>query len=144
MLEAQAFEEVLIDDIGAGGDDGVDHSVAEQVDEDFFQPGGDERAGQAEDDAAVFVFEHAVVDVGRPGEVARGEGHVLHGFDEGDDVVPGDVDVLDVFLKIVFRVGNNSFLPKIFVVKFFNLQGGRRKTLPYNKKPKTPPPPATK
>src|SRR5256885_1674775 len=143
MLEAQAFEEVLIDDIGAGGDDGVDHSVAEQVDEDFFQPGGDERAGQAEDDAAVFVFEHAVVDVGRPGEVARGEGHVLHGFDEGDDVGPGDVDVLDGVFQIVFTVGHDSFLSEIFVVQVFNLQRGRLESLPYNHKRKSHLTPAT-
>jgi hypothetical protein len=45
VVEAEGFEEVLIDDVGTGGDDGVDHVVADEVDEDFLQAGGDERAG---------------------------------------------------------------------------------------------------
>jgi hypothetical protein len=38
VLEAEGLEEVLVDDVGAGGDDGVDHVVADEVDEDFFRP----------------------------------------------------------------------------------------------------------
>ena len=41
------------------------------------------------------VAEHAVVDVGGAGEVARAVGHVLHGVDQRHDVVLLDVDVLD-------------------------------------------------
>ena len=61
----------------------------------FLQAGGDERAGEAEDDAAIGVAEHHVVDVGGAVGVARGVGHVLHGVDERDDVVLLDVEVLD-------------------------------------------------
>ena len=95
VVEAEGLEEVLVDDVGAGGDDGVDHVVADEVDEDLLQAGGDERAGEAEDDAAVGVAEHHVVDGGGAGSVARGVGHVGHGVDQGDDVVLLDVDVLD-------------------------------------------------
>ena len=52
VLEAEGFEEILVDDVGAGGDDGIDHVVADHVDEDLLEAGGDERAGEAEDDAA--------------------------------------------------------------------------------------------
>ena len=95
VVEAEGFEEVLIDDVGAGGDDGVDHVVADEVDEDFLQAGGDEGAGEAEDDAAVGVAEHHVVDVGGAAGVARRSRPCGHGIDEGDDVVLRDVDVLD-------------------------------------------------
>ena len=42
VVEAEGLEEVLIDDVGAGGDDGVDHVVAYEVDEDLLEAGGDE------------------------------------------------------------------------------------------------------
>ena len=87
VAEAQGLEEVLIDDVGAGADDGVDHVVADQVGEDLLEAGADQRAGQAEDDAAVLVAEHAVVDVGGAGQVAGGEGHVPHGVDQRHDVM---------------------------------------------------------
>ena len=51
----------------------------------FFRPGADQRAGQAEDHAALLVAEHAVVDVGGAGQVAGAEGHVLHRLDERHD-----------------------------------------------------------
>ena len=35
VAEAERLEEVLVDDVGAGGDDGVDHVVADEVDEDL-------------------------------------------------------------------------------------------------------------
>ncbi len=95
VLEAEGFEEILVDDVGAGADDGVDHVVADHVDEDLLQAGADERAGQAKDHAALGVAEHAVVDVGGAMQVAGAERHVLHGIDEGDDIVLGDVDMLD-------------------------------------------------
>ena len=62
VLEAEGFKEVLIDDVGAGGDDGVDHVVADEVDDDLFEAGGDEGAGEAENDAAFGVAEHHLVD----------------------------------------------------------------------------------
>ncbi len=95
VVEAEGLEEVLIDDVGAGRDDGVDHVVAHEVDDDLLQAGGDERAGEAEDDAAVGVAEHHLVDGGGAGGVARAEGHRLHGVDQRDNVVLLDVDVLD-------------------------------------------------
>ena len=48
----------------------VDHPVADHVDENLLQARADQRAGQAEDDAALAVAEHAVVDLGRAGQVA--------------------------------------------------------------------------
>ena len=102
VVEAEGLEEVLVDDVGAGGDDGVDHVVADEVDEDLLQAGGDEGAGEAEDDAAVGVAEHHVVDVGGAGGVTRGVGHVVHGVDQGDDVVLLDVEVLDGALEEFF------------------------------------------
>ena len=44
--------------------------LADRVGEDLLEAGADERAGEAEDDAAVLVGEHPVVDVGGPGQVA--------------------------------------------------------------------------
>ena len=64
---AEGLEEVLVDDVGSGGDDGVDHVVAEEVDEELLEASGDEGAGEAEDDAAVGVAEHHVVDRWRRG-----------------------------------------------------------------------------
>ena len=51
--EAEGFEEVLVDDVGPGADDRVDHVVADHVDEHLLQARADQRAGQAEDDAAL-------------------------------------------------------------------------------------------
>lgn len=95
VLETEGFEEVLVDDVGACGDDGVDHVVADQVNEDLLEAGGDERAGEAEDDAAVLVLEHHLVDLGGAVQVTRRVGHVCHGVDQRNDVVLLDVDVLD-------------------------------------------------
>ena len=53
------------------------------------------------------VAEHAVVDVGRPGQVAGREGHVLHRLDQRHDVVPRDVDVLDGLVE-QFLLGGHS------------------------------------
>ena len=78
-----------------GGDDGVDHVVADEIDDDLLQAGGDERAGEAEDDAAFGVGEHHVVDGGGSVQVARRVGHMSHRVYIGHDVVLGDVDVLD-------------------------------------------------
>jgi len=95
MAIAETFEEVLIDDVGASGDDGIDHVVADEVDDDLLQACGDERSGEAEDDAALGVTQHHLVDGGGTGEVARRVGHGVHGIDQCDNVVLLDVDVLD-------------------------------------------------
>ena len=108
VVEAEGLEEVLVDDVGAGGDDGVDHVVADEVDEDLLEAGGDERAGEAEDDAAVGVAEHHVVDVGGAVGVTRGVGHVGHGVDQGHDVVLLDVEVLDGALEEFFFCRHSS------------------------------------
>ena len=39
VVEAHGFEEILVDDVGAGGDDGVDHVVFDHFDNDFFEAG---------------------------------------------------------------------------------------------------------
>ena len=104
VVEAEGLEEVLVDDVGAGGDDGIDHVVADEVDEDLLQAGGDEGAGEAEDDAAIGVAEHHVVDIGGAGGVTRGVGHVRHCVDDRNDIVLLDVEVLNGrFEKFFFR-----------------------------------------
>src|SRR5579862_5301420 len=95
MLVAESFEEVLIDDVGAGRNHGVHHVVANEIDKDLLQTSADERAGEAEDDAALLVAEHALINRSCPVEVTGAEGHVLHGVYQRDDVVLLDVDVLD-------------------------------------------------
>jgi len=95
VVEAKGFKEVLIDDVGAGGDDSVDHVVAYEVDKNLLKAGGDERSGEAEDDAAVGVVEHHLVDVGGAGSVTRTVRHGSHGVDECDNIVLLDVEVLD-------------------------------------------------
>ena len=63
------------------------------------------------------VGQHAVVNVGRPGQVAGRKGHVVHGLDQRHDVVPRDVDVLDGLRQQFFLVqhGQNT-----------SIQGGPR------------------
>ena len=96
MPEAQGFKKILVDHVGAGGNDGIDHVVANHVHEHLLQPGADERAGQAKDDATFSIAEHAVVDIGGAVKVAGGEGHLLHRIDQRDDAaVFGDVEMLD-------------------------------------------------
>jgi hypothetical protein len=118
VLEAERLEEILIDDVGPGADDGVDHLVADHVDEHLLEAGADQRAGEADDHAAVGVAEHPVVDVGRPGQVAGRKGERLHRLDQRHHVVLLDVDVLDrllqKFLLRWFPVGHGLRLLAIF------------------------------
>ena len=89
-------------------DDGVDHVVADEVDEDLLQAGGDERAGEAEDDAAVLVAEHALVDGGSPGKVTGAVGHGVHGVDQSDNIVLLDIDVADRMRQELFFRRHNE------------------------------------
>ncbi len=109
VLESEGFEEVLVDDVGAGGDDAVDHVVADHVDEDLLEAGGDHGACDAEDDAAFGIAEHHVVDGGSAVGVAGAIGHVLHGVDQGDYVVLLDVDVLDGAVEEFFFIDHGSY-----------------------------------
>src|SRR5207302_8794490 len=63
MFEAERLEKILIDDDGAGRDDRVDHFVPDKIDNHLFEPGGDERAGEAENDRAILLLQHSVIDV---------------------------------------------------------------------------------
>ena len=109
VLEAEGLEEVLIDDVGAGGDDGVDHVVADHVDEDLLEAGGDHGASDAEDDATFGVAEHHVVDGGCAVGVAGAIGHVLHGVDQRDYVVLLDIDVLDRTVEEFFFIDHGRY-----------------------------------
>ncbi len=110
MLEAESLEKILIDDIRSRADDGVDHSIADHVDEHFFQARANERSGQTENHSALLVGQHAMVNIGRPMQVARGESHELHRIDQGNDVVPRDIDVLDRLRKQLPFFGHNESL----------------------------------
>ncbi len=116
VLEAERFEEVLIDNVGAGRDDGVDHVVADEVDENLLQAGADQRAGKAENDAAFLIAKHALVDGSCPVEVTGAEGHVLHGVDESNDVVLLDIDVLNGVLEEFLFRRHNSYRISTFAV----------------------------
>lgn len=63
MVEPETFEEILVHDDRSRGDDRVDHGVADHVDDDAFQPRAHKRAGEAQDDAAVLIREHPVIDL---------------------------------------------------------------------------------
>ena len=101
MAVAQAFEEILIDNVRPGADDAIDHPAADHFDENALQPGADQRTRQAQNHAALLVAQHAVVNLRRPGQIAGRIGHVPHRVDQADHVVPGDVDVLDGLRKAV-------------------------------------------
>src|SRR5207248_5266559 len=56
VAEAERLKEILINNVGARGDDGVNHVVRDHVDEHLLQASADQRAGERENDAAVAVF----------------------------------------------------------------------------------------
>ena len=71
MLEAERFEEILVDDDGAGGNDRVHHVVSDKIDDHILEAGGEERASQAKNDRAIFFAQHGVVNFRGAAEVAR-------------------------------------------------------------------------
>ena len=83
VAEAQGLEEILVDDVGAGGDDGVDHVVLDHQGDGVLQAGGKQGAGQGQDHAAIGVGQHAVGDVRGRGQVAGLERHVAVGARSG-------------------------------------------------------------
>ena len=70
MLVAKRFEEIHVDDGGAGGDDGVDHVGLHQLGVEIHAAAGRGRPGDDQDDRAILVGEHLVVEIGG----ARGRG----------------------------------------------------------------------
>jgi hypothetical protein len=101
VLESQRLEKILIDDIGARGDDGVDHAAVDQVHDDLLQPRADDGTGEAKDDRGVRVPHHPVEDLGPAVEVPRLKGQALQGVHVLRKVVLFDVDVLDGALQVV-------------------------------------------
>ena len=102
VFEAEGFEEVHVDDGGAGGDDHVDHFVANHVDIDLHAACRTGGAGDGENVGAVFLFAHHGEDIGGTGSVAAGEGHAAHGVDELGGVVFLNVDVFDGLFEEIF------------------------------------------
>ena len=99
MFEAKRFEKILIDNDGAGGNDRVHHVVPDKVDNHIFQPGGEKRTGQTENDRAIFIAQHRFVNLRGAAKIAGRERHFAHRFNQRHDVVLLDVDVLDYFDK---------------------------------------------
>src|SRR6185295_15075834 len=92
MLEPKCFEEVLIDDDGAGGNDRVYHVVPDQIDHDILETGGEKGSREAKHDRAIFIPKHCIVDVRGTAEITGGERHPAHGFNKRNNVVLLDVD----------------------------------------------------
>src|SRR5436853_3615666 len=76
MLESKGFEKILIDDDSAGGNDGVDHVIANEVDHDLFQTGGNEGPGEAENNGALIIAQHCIINLRGPAEIAGGKRHL--------------------------------------------------------------------
>src|SRR5439155_842575 len=73
VAEPQRLEEILVNHVRAGRDDRIDHVVADHVHENLLEPGTDERAGQAKDDAAFAIAKHAVINIRGAMKIARRE-----------------------------------------------------------------------
>ena len=111
MLVTERLKKVLIDDDRAGRNDRVHHVVLDQVDHDLLQSCGDKRAGETEDNCAIFFLQHLVVNLRGTPEVARGKRHLAHRLDQRDDVVLLDVDVLDDFNQEIGFLRFHSYVP---------------------------------
>jgi hypothetical protein len=120
VLEPEGLEEVLVDDVRPGRHDRVDHVVADHVDEHLLHPGRHHRPGQGQDDPAVAVAEHPLVDVGRPVQVAAAERQLAHRLDEAGDLRHRlDVDVLDRPLEVLALVRARRGLHRLGVERRF-------------------------
>jgi hypothetical protein len=95
VFVAKRFEEIHVDDRGSGGDDRVHHIVAHEVRIEVHAAARRGRAGNDEDDRAVLVLKHHVVDVRGSAKVARCEAHLPHRVDDRAGVETLDVDMLD-------------------------------------------------
>ena len=96
MFVAERLKEIHVDDRRAGRDDAVDHVVGEQVRVEVHATARAGGAGDDEEDGAVPVGEHLIVDARRPAEIAAGEAHVLHRVHDRARVEGLDVDMLDL------------------------------------------------
>src|SRR6267143_5596550 len=73
MFEPEGLEKILIDDDGARGNNGIDHIVANEIDDHLFQARGNERPSKAENDGALIVAQHRVVNLRGSAEIAGGK-----------------------------------------------------------------------
>jgi hypothetical protein len=94
VLEAKGFEEIHVDDRGAGGDDRVDHPELHHVAVDVHAAARRGGAGEDQPGRAFLVFERHVEDVGGARGVARRE-DILRIASMIGRASNGDVDVLD-------------------------------------------------
>ncbi len=95
MFVAQAFEEIHVHDGGAGGDNAVDHVAAQQFGIEIHATASAGRAGDDQEDRAIGIGQHLVVDAGGAGEITRSEAHLGHALDDRAGIKAGDVDMLD-------------------------------------------------
>ena len=102
MLVAQRFEEVLVNDISARRHHRIDHVVPDQVDENLLQPCTDQRTGKAQDDPALFIAQHALINRSCPGKVTGAVRHVLHRIHKRDHIMLLDINMLNRLLQKVF------------------------------------------
>ena len=95
MAEPKRLEKILIDDISARRDNGIDHPIFNEIDNDLFQTRADQRAGKAHNDRTAFIFDHHIVNFSRAVQVACLKGHVPHGLDHRHGIHLFYVDMLD-------------------------------------------------
>ena len=81
MLEPERLKKILIDDNSAGRNDGVDHVVANEIDDHLFQARGNEGSGEAENDGTFVIAQHRVINLRGPAEIAGRECHLRHRID---------------------------------------------------------------
>ena len=95
MLVAKAFEEIHVNDGSAGGHDAIDHVVAQQIGIEIHAAAGAGRTGDHQEDGAIGIGQHLVVDGGGAGQIAAGEAHLGHAVDDRAGVKALDVDMFD-------------------------------------------------
>ncbi len=95
MPIAKRLEKILIDDIGAGADDRIDHVTPNHVGEDPFQSRADKRARETQDHAAVAVAEHPIINLRRAMQVAGAICHLSHRIDNRHHALARNIDVFN-------------------------------------------------